>query len=277
MRAKTIVHGEVDCRDGLKPLSAPGRIHIEGRAVHEWNMQGFDQSFGDGLPVGGERLMRERAVILHPLTAKRRDLRVDLTEMARDVDRTSWCEDHPYEAMALLARQLDQAELAIVERRISVRQRRAYQLTLGVVGPGMIRAREPSRLTAALRRLRAAVAAIIEERVRHTILVASQQDRSAHCRAHEITIRLRNFARREKGDWLRHEEVPLPRGELLVGVVTQGNTQVALCQIGHFRCYDFDRSFEDLGLVDTHDACSAERRRDRLCERSMMTRQSSEE
>src|SRR5208282_6596201 len=178
--------------------------------------------------------------------------------------RTSGCEDHPYEAMALLAGQLDQAELAIVERRISVRQRRAYQLALGVVGPGMIRARESSRLTAALRRLRTAVAAIIEERVRHTILVASQQDRSAHCRAHEITIRFCDFARRQQGDWLRHEQMPLPGGEFLIGVVAQGYTQVALCQIGHLLCHDFDRSLEDLGLVDTHDACSADRRRDPL-------------
>src|SRR3984957_13410069 len=112
--------------------------------------------------------------------------------MARDVDRTARREDHPYEPMTLLARELDQAELAIVERCVSIRQRRAYQLALGVVGPGMIRTRKPPRFTAALRGLGAAVTAIIEERVRDAVLVASQQVRSTHCRAHEISVRLGN-------------------------------------------------------------------------------------
>src|SRR5580692_5283792 len=106
--------------------------------------------------------------------------------MARNIDRLPRCEHHPYKAVTFLACELDQAELAIVERRISVRQRRAYQLALRVVGPGVIRAGKSSRFAAALRWFGPAVAAIIEKRVRHAVLVARQQDRSTHCRAHEV-------------------------------------------------------------------------------------------
>ena len=84
------------------------RVEVERVGVDERNVQSLEQTLGHRLPVGRYRRLGQRRVVLHLVAAELADLRVEIAEMRRHVDRVVALQHDPHEAVTFLARQLHQ-------------------------------------------------------------------------------------------------------------------------------------------------------------------------
>src|SRR3954452_8639769 len=108
--------------------------------------------------------------------------------MRGDIDWMIPLEYHPNESVTLLTRQLDQCEVGEVELVVAVPQRHPDERSGAVIHPAVIRAREPAGVAAPARRFRASVAAIVQEGMGHTVLVAGDEHRTANGVANDEVV-----------------------------------------------------------------------------------------
>jgi hypothetical protein len=107
----------------------------------------------------------------------------------RDVDRLTDGEHDPDEAMAFLARQLDEPVVVTDESVEAILAGDADQAARAVVGPRVVRAGVAASVAASVGgRLAAAVAAVIEERVGGPAGVSGEQDRGAEDVPHDEVV-----------------------------------------------------------------------------------------